>query len=178
MTKGAPHDTADDIRTGPPLRNTLVRKELLWKGPGRSTRPVDLASSLALVVGGLLIVWSSGIHFHLWQSVGYKHIPTIGPLFLLQSIAGLLLGLLVLAVRRVWVAVLGIGFGLATMAGFLISVAHGLFGFKDSWDAPFAHQAFAIEIAIIVVLMIAGAFCLAGSASSTTTRTSPVGTTS
>ena len=41
---------------------------------------------------------------------------------------------------------MGIGFALATMAGFLISVEHGLFGFTDSWAAPFAGLAFTIEI--------------------------------
>ena len=109
------------------------------------------------------MVWSSYIHFHLWQKVGYRHIPTIGPLFLVQSIAGLFLGLLIIAVRRVWTAILGAGFAASTMIGFLISEEHGLFGFKDAWSSPFAHQALAIEIAIIGVLVIAGALCLVGS---------------
>jgi hypothetical protein len=106
------------------------------------------------------VIWSSYIHFHLWQELGYRHIPTIGPLFLAQSIAGLILGLLIIIVRRVWVAVLGAGFAASTMAGFLISEQHGLFGFKDSWSAPFAHEAFAIEIAVTGLLVIAGALCL------------------
>jgi hypothetical protein len=146
-------------------------KDLLGRGPGRSTSPNALVTSLALVAGGALLVWSAYIHFHLWQSVGYKHIATIGPLFIVQSVAGLVLGLLVVAVRRVWAAVLGIGFALSTMGGFLLTVAlpQGLFNFKESWDAPFAHQAFGIEIAASVVLIIAGALCLAGSASSTRT---------
>ena len=150
----------------------------LWVGPGTSRRPIDLATTLALVVGGGLVIWSSYIHFHLWDSVGYRHIATIGPLFLLQSIAGFLLGLMILAVRRAWVAVLGVGFSISTLAGFLISVDHGLFGFKDSWEAPFAKQAFGIDLSIIVVLAFAGALCLAGSASSPTTRATPAGITS
>jgi hypothetical protein len=150
----------------------------LWVGPGTSRRPIDLAATLALVVGGGLVIWSSYIHFHLWDSVGYRHIATIGPLFLLQSIGGFVLGLMVLAVRRAWVAVLGVGFSISTLAGFLISVDHGLFGFKDSWEAPFAKQAFGIDLSIIVVLAIAGALCLAGSASSQTTRATPAGITS
>jgi hypothetical protein len=125
----------------------VVMKELLLRGPGRSRRPIDLAATVAFVVGGLLIIWSSYIHFHLWDETdGYRSIKTIGPLFLLQSIAG-----------------------------FLISVSHGLFGFKDSWSAPFAHQAFAIEIAIIVVLGIAGVLCLARSAPTLTTGSTPTG---
>lgn len=117
------------------------------------------------MVAGLLIIWSSYIHFHLWQSLGYRHIATIGPLFLLQSIGGLLIGLLIIASRRVWAAVLGAGFAISTMIGFLISVENGLFGFKDTWSAPFAHQAFALEIAIIGVCIVAGALCLLGSTS-------------
>jgi hypothetical protein len=151
-----------------------VKIEPLMRGPGRSTRPVDLGASAALVAGGLLVVWTSYIHFHLWvETNGYRSIPTIGPLFLLQSIADVLLGLLIIALRRVVTAALGIGFALATMVGFLISVEHGLFGFKDSWSAPFAHQAFAIEIATVVVLLFAGVLILAGSAPASRTGTAP-----
>jgi hypothetical protein len=154
-----------------------VKTELLFRGPRRGTRPINLAATVALVVGGALLVWSAYIHFHLWQSVGYRHIPTIGPLFLLQSIAGLVLGLLVIAARRVWAAVLGIGFAASTLVGFLLTVGlrSGLFNFKESWSAPFAHQAFGIELAAIVVLFIAGALSLAPSATTERAGTTPTG---
>ncbi len=126
------------------------------------SKSAAVMATLAFVVGGLLIVWSSYIHFHLWQKVGYRHIPTIGSLFLVQSIAGFVLGLAVIAVRRVWVAILGAGFSASTMVGFLITVEHGLFGFKDGWSAPFAQQTFAIEIATILVLALAGLLSLVG----------------
>jgi hypothetical protein len=77
----------------------------------------------------------------------------------------------------VWSALVGIGFGLSTMAGFLLSVTHGLFGFKDSWAAPFATEAFALEMSIVATLAIAGALGLARSAPAAT-RTTPVATTS
>jgi hypothetical protein len=110
-----------------------------------------------------LLIWLSYIHFHLWLRVGYRQIATIGPLFLVQSIAGLVIGLFVMVIRRVWAAVLGAGFAVATLAGFLISVEHGLFNFTDSWSAPDAHLAFVIEIVTVVVLGVAGVLCLAGS---------------
>ena len=122
-------------------------------------------ATLAFVVGGLLVVWSASIHFHLWdEPQGYRHISVIGPLFLLQAIGGLVVGVLVVAVRRVWIALAGIGYALATAIGFLLSVGltKGLFNFKETWLAPFAHLAFAIEVAIVVVLLAAGALCLAG----------------
>ena len=145
-------------------------RQTLQLRPSRDKSAARWAATAAFVVGGLLIIWSSYIHFHLWQSLGYRHIATIGPLFLLQSIGGFLLGLLILVVRRVWTAVLGVGFAVSTMVGFLVSVEHGLFGFKDTWSAPFAHEALALELAIIGVCTIAGATCLTGSTAGTETR--------
>jgi len=150
---------------------------LLAVGPGGSRRPLDLAASTAFTIGGLLLVWSAYIHFHLWNEPdGYRSIPTIGVLFLLQSIAGLIIGIGVVAVRRLWAAVIGIGFALSTIAGFLLSVAAGLFGFKDSWLAPFAKQAFTIEVLALAVLAAAAALCLVGSVPRTRTGTTPAGT--
>jgi hypothetical protein len=134
----------------------------VWLGPAGLGRPYRISATVAFVVGGLLIVWSGYIHFHLWQKVGYRHIPTIGPLFILQSVVGLAMGILVIGVRRIWAAVLGAGFALSTLIGFLITVEHGLFGFRDQWSAPFGDQAFAIEVTTILVLGIGIAACLIG----------------
>jgi hypothetical protein len=135
----------------------------IWRRtPGPLTKPIGLAGTVAFIAGGLLVIWSSYIHFHLWQSVGYRRIPTIGPLFLVQSISGLILGLLTIAVRRVWAALLGAGFAVATLGGFFLSVAVGLFGFKDSWSAPDAHLAFGLEVAIVAMFALAGTLCLVG----------------
>jgi hypothetical protein len=152
-------------------------RALLAAGPGRSRRPLDLAATAAFVAGGVLLVWSAYIHVHLWSETdGYRSIPTIGPLFLVQSIAGLLIGIGVVAVRRTWAAVIGIGFALTTIAGFLVTVAVGLFGFKDSWLAPFAKQAFVIEILAAVVLAAAAALCLVGSSPRARAGITPAGT--
>ena len=152
--------------TSPWQRTSDMKLEQLGYGPERVPKPIGLTATVAFMAGGLLVVWSTYIHFHLWRNLGYRHIPTIGILFLVQSIAGLLVGLLIIFVCRVWVAIVGVGFALSTMIGFLASIHYGLFGFKDSWSAPFAHQAFAIEIATVMVLTIAGALCLTRSAES------------
>ena len=152
------------IHMVPPVRTSEVTVDQLFARPVQS-RATGAATTIAFVAGGLLLAWSGYLHFHLWRGLGYRHIPTIGPLFLLQSVAGLGLGLLIIAVRRVWTAVLGVGFAASTVIGFLISVEHGLFGFKDSWSAPFAHQAFAIEVAAIVILVVAGTLCFLGTTS-------------
>jgi hypothetical protein len=158
-----------------PRMRTL--RALLVLGPGRSRRPLDLAATAVFVLGGVLIVWSAFIHFHLWDETdGYRSIPTIGPLFLLQSIAGLVVGIGVVAVRRLWAALVGIGFVVSTLVGFLLSVAVGLFGFKDSWLAPFAKEAFTVELLTVVVLIAAAALCLVGSAPRARAGTTPAGT--
>jgi hypothetical protein len=140
-----------------------MKTTTLLAKPGLVTNLKGAAATAAFFAGGVLVIWLSYIHFHLWQD-GYRHIATIGPLFLVQSIAGLLIGLLVIAIRRVWSALLGIGFVLVTMAGFLISVEHSLFGFTDSWAAPFAGLAFTIEIATVAALAVAAVVCLTRSA--------------
>jgi hypothetical protein len=151
-------------------------RALVAAGPGRSRRPLDLAATVAFVVGGALLIWSAAVHFHLWSETdGYRSIPTIGPLFLLQSIAGLVIGIGVVVVRRLWAAVIGLGFALSTIAGFLLSVGVGLFGFKDSWLAPFAKEAFTIEILASVVFIAAAALCLVGSVPHARAGTTPAG---
>jgi len=152
-------------------------RSLLVIGPGRSRRPVDLGATAAFALGGALLIWSAFIHFHLWSETdGYRSIPTIGPLFLLQSITALVIGIGVVAIRRLWAAVVGMGFALTTIAGFLLSVAVGLFRFKDSWLAPYAKQAFTIEILAVVVLMAAAALSLVGSVPHARAGTTPAGT--
>jgi hypothetical protein len=137
-----------------------MKLDPLLFGPRRLSKSTGWVATAAYVVGGLLLVSSAYIHVRLWKSEGYRHIPTIGPLFIVQSIVGMIIGVAVVAVRRVWVALLGAGFAVSTMAGFLLSVAVGLFGFQDTWSAPFAKEAFFIEAVSIVALIAAGALCV------------------
>ena len=88
------------------------------------------------VVGSGLLIATAAIHLDLYLT-GYRTIPTIGWLFLLQVIAAFGLGLAVLAIPRRLVipgrlaAAAGAGFALATLGGYLLSVWIGLFGFKE-----------------------------------------------
>jgi hypothetical protein len=169
LPSGTGHST---VQTVTPLLRSL------GYGPGRGTKPLALATTVTFLAGGLLVLWSAYIHFHLWDEPnGYRQISVIGPLFLLQSIGGLILGLAVVAVRRLWVAIAAAGFGVSTLIGFLLTVElpKGLFNYKESWSAPFAHLAFAVEIALTAVLLVAGALCLVGSTSATRTGNTPTG---
>jgi predicted lipoprotein with Yx(FWY)xxD motif len=94
------------------------------------------------VAGAGLLAASAAIHLDLYVT-GYRSIPTIGWLFLLQVIVGFALALAVLIVPLVplkrpsadavnaGVAAAAAGFALATLGGYLLSLWVGLFGFKE-----------------------------------------------
>jgi predicted lipoprotein with Yx(FWY)xxD motif len=88
------------------------------------------------VAGAGLLIATGAIHLDLYLT-GYRTIPTIGWLFLLQVIAAFGLGLAVLAtggrpvVASRLAAAAGACFALATLGGYLLSIWTGLFGFRE-----------------------------------------------
>jgi hypothetical protein len=119
-------------------------RAVLIASPGPTVTALCWAGSLLLIASGL-------IHLHLWAT-GYRHISTIGPLFLLQGIAGIALALVVAVSRQLLAMVAGALFALGTMAGLLVSIEVGLFGFKDSLDAPCATWSVVVESVAFVIL--------------------------
>jgi predicted lipoprotein with Yx(FWY)xxD motif len=108
-------------------------------GREHAGRPVSGWPAVALRVAGAgLLIATAAIHLDLYLT-GYRTIPTIGWLFLLQVIAAFGLGLAVLVIPRRLAAgvparlaaAAGAGFALATLGGYLLSVWTGLFGFKE-----------------------------------------------
>jgi predicted lipoprotein with Yx(FWY)xxD motif len=101
--------------------------------------PTLLRWLLRLTGAGLLIA-SAAMHLDLYLT-GYRTIPTIGPLFLFQVIAGFAIALAILAApftpvtRRPGVdaaiAAVGAGYAIATLGGYLLTVWVGLFGFHE-----------------------------------------------
>jgi hypothetical protein len=94
--------------------------------------------------------------------MGYRTIPTIGPLFLVQVIAGVLLAVLLLFSRRLPMVVAAAGFMIATIVGLLLSIYVGLFGFMDTLAAPFASLSLGVESAGAVVLAVVGTVLVSG----------------
>lgn len=108
--------------------------------------------SLRVLIAGLAGA-IAGIHLDLWGEHGYRHIPTIGALFLLNGIAGAVLGLASLIVpgRLVpgaWLAIAG--FGISTLVALLISLTGTLFGFTETTDAPLIALSIGVEAAAAV----------------------------
>jgi hypothetical protein len=109
------------------------------------TRQQRLAVNVLAVAGSALLVYSAVIHFHLWDSEGYRHIPTIGPLFLAQAIVGVVLGLATGIRRTLLLVVAAAGLSVSSVGALLISTWWGLFGWQESFGAPYVGQALWVE---------------------------------
>src|SRR5882724_1570669 len=82
------------------------------------------------VAGALLLVVSAGIHLDLYLT-GYRSIPTIGWLFLVQFVVAFILAIGALVTHSRLVAVAGAAFALSTLGCYLLAVWIGLFGYKE-----------------------------------------------
>jgi predicted lipoprotein with Yx(FWY)xxD motif len=123
-------------------------------------RQLSRQQQLALRLAGAACLAATGaIHLDLYLT-GYNSLHIIGPLFLLQVIAAfaLALAVLVLGGRPVGrlAAAAGAGFAVATLAGYLLSVWVGLFGFREVRTTA-GIVAGVIEIAAFAVLGILAA---------------------
>lgn len=121
--------------------------------PGHRGAALDVARGLA--AAGVLV--SAAVHLDLWDVEGFRRIHIIGPLFLLNVIAGLLIGVVVVAWRHWLPALAAAGFGAATLTAFWLSVKVGLFGFRESATGSAQVLAEGAEIAAIVfgILVVA-----------------------
>jgi predicted lipoprotein with Yx(FWY)xxD motif len=82
------------------------------------------------VAGAVLLAISASIHLDLYLT-GYRSIPTIGWLFLLQVIVGFALATVALLTRSRLAAAASAGLALSTLGAYLLAVWIGLFGFKE-----------------------------------------------
>jgi predicted lipoprotein with Yx(FWY)xxD motif len=106
-----------------PLRNRPV-------GRHRKVRLGDWRQPWLRVAGALLLVVSAGIHLDLYLT-GYRSIPTIGWLFLVQFVVAFILAIGALVTHSRLVAVAGAAFALSTLGCYLLAVWIGLFGYKE-----------------------------------------------
>ena len=121
----------------------------------RATRVGRLWQLGLRLAGAGLLAATAGIHLDLYLT-GYRAIPTIGWLFLLQVIAAFALALAVLVTGSRVAAAAGAGFALATLGGYLLSVWIGLFGFKEVRTTA-GIVAGVVEIAAFAVLAVLAA---------------------
>lgn len=146
----------------------------LLRGPGAvESRAVRVAVLVLAATGGGFLIWSAVIHLKLWDG-GYRDISVIGPLFLVQGIVCIVLGVAAVAFR--WLALLAAGAvaGVATAVGLLLSVHGGLFGYTENLAVPYATLSLAVEFTAAFVFLV-GAAILAIAAPVRTAGTHPDG---
>src|SRR5580704_5373825 len=82
------------------------------------------------IAGAALLIASGSIHLDLYLT-GYRSIPTIGWLFLLQIISAYALAIAIPVTRSWLAAAAGAGFAISVLGGYLRSLKPGLFGFTE-----------------------------------------------
>ncbi len=115
-------------------------------------------TSRGLTAAGVFL--AAVVHLDLWVQ-GFRSIATIGPLFMLNFVAGMIIGVGVLVWRHWLPALLAAGFGAATVVAFWISVIHGLFGVKETATgsseilaeaAEYSAVAFGLTVVLVLLL--------------------------
>jgi hypothetical protein len=109
------------------------------------------------VVGAAAVLVSAAVHLWLWFE-GFRNQDIIGPAFMLNAVAGVVIAVL-LVTWRSWVpGFLAAGFGVCTLGAFLVASTVGLFGLHEHWVGWSVWTAAAAE----VVAIAAGALVVVG----------------
>src|SRR5579862_6379266 len=98
-------------------------------GRHRRYKPGRRAQLRLQVAGALLLAVSGGIHLDLYLT-GYRTIPVVGWLFLVQVVVAFVLMVAVLVTHSALAATASAGFALSTLGAYLLAVYTGLFGFR------------------------------------------------
>lgn len=121
-----------------------------WVRPTSSYSGAGARTALVARTGAaLLLLATAAIHVDLYVT-GYRSIPTIGPLFLLQGASCVLVGLLLLVSAAPVAAALAAGLAASTLGGYLLSRAVGLFGFHEVATTA-GSLAGGLELAVVVL---------------------------
>jgi hypothetical protein len=124
-----------------------------WLRATVAGRRGDAVALTAVLVAAALMICSGLIHLHLWD-IAYRHVATLGPLFMVQAAAALVLAVVLVATRVVVVALGCVALMLGTMVGFILADTVGIFGFKLPVVTGWAYEALVAELLSSLVLAV------------------------
>lgn len=101
------------------------------------------------LVGAAALLVSAAVHLYLWFD-GVRN-QSVGPMFLVNVVAGVVIAVLLVRWRHWLPAFLTLGFGAATLAAFAIASTVGLLGVHTEWKGGSVWAAAIAEIVCIVV---------------------------
>jgi hypothetical protein len=119
---------------------------LRWRAHGATEGAAVLSAAALVIVSGL-------VHVHLWD-IAYRHVATLGPLFLVQAVAALVVAVALATTRLAVVMAGAVLLMLGTIGGFVLADTVGLFGFTLPVVTGWAYLALSAE-AMSSVLLVA-----------------------
>ncbi|HYU83514.1 MAG TPA: hypothetical protein VEK80_01810 [Kribbellaceae bacterium] len=109
---------------------------------------VRLLTAAAVLVSG-------AVHLKLWFD-GFRDQDIVGPAFMVNAVAGLVIAVLLLRWRH-WVPLfLAVGFGASTLGAFVVATTAGLFGLHEHWVGIYVWAAAVSEAVAIIAGVAAG----------------------
>lgn len=104
------------------------------------------------VLAAVAVLVSAAVHLKVWVD-SYRHLDVIGPLFMLNVVAGVVIALLLVSWRH-WVPLfLAAGFGATTLLAFIVAATVGLFGVHEIWVSTTGITAGVAEIVALFVAL-------------------------
>lgn len=126
----------------------------------RITHGLLMPRSAALswrLAGAAFLLLTAGVHLYLYAAEQYRFIPTVGPLFIMTAVVGVVLAVAVLTIKRAIVDIFGALFTLSVLGGYLLTLylPYGLFLFKEPGISYSGGLAIFAEVGAAVTLLVA-----------------------
>jgi hypothetical protein len=101
------------------------------------------------ILAAVAVLVSAAVHLKVWLDA-YRDLDIIGPLFMLNVVAGVVIALLLVAWRHWAPLLLAVGFGAATLVAFILAATVGLFGVHEIWVSTTGITAGVAEIVAVI----------------------------
>jgi hypothetical protein len=107
------------------------------------------------IVAAIAVLVSAYVHLYEWLN-GFRDVHVIGPLFLVNIVAGVVIAVLLITWKHWFAPFLAFGFGASTLGGFAIATTSaGLFGDHEKWQGAYVWVAAVSEAVAIVAGLVA-----------------------
>jgi hypothetical protein len=118
-----------------------------------AVRPSGPLEAATRVITAGLLAGSGYIHLHLYLD-GYRYIPTVGNLFLVQEAGSFAVALLLLVGGALVLRLAAAGLATGALVGFVLSRTSGVAGFTErGWNpAPDALASVLVEVAVLLIV--------------------------
>ncbi|MGH9038821.1 MAG: hypothetical protein ACRDZ3_01165 [Acidimicrobiia bacterium] len=108
---------------------------------------------LARFLAAGLLLAGGMIHLQLWRD-GYRAIPSVGPLFLLNVAASAAVAMALFIPRQRWPLAAGVALSVGSLVALVMSRTVGVFGFVENVWTPSALRALVAEMGALVALTV------------------------